>query len=61
MFVNTKKSVIKKQEKSDLIKPEITSKICSNHSNPITYPSEYGKCPACAKEILTRLILNFNG
>jgi hypothetical protein len=61
MFVISKKSVIKKQEKSDLIEAGTTSKICNKHSNPTTYPSEYDKCPACAKEKLTRLILNFNG
>jgi hypothetical protein len=60
MFVISKKSVIKKQEKSDLIEAG-TTKICNKHSNPTTYPSEYDKCPACAKEKLTRLILNFNG
>ena len=40
--------------------PPINSRICHNHLNPLVYPIEYGECPGCGMEKITRVTLGMD-
>jgi hypothetical protein len=40
--------------------PTVNSRTYYNHIHPLVYPIEYGKCPGCGFEKITRVTLGMD-